>query len=263
MAFALARVQVGSNCLYSHLVSLATRISELRAQQQGNAHTCPPEIPTLMQRSGVFFGPHSCIADFAQSPGTVPLNSTLDQSAPLALMLQVQNQQLLTAELHVFLLRNYLSTVHPLYPVLDDADPALLPTRWPIHESATTSHRFSVYMIYAISCHAIPNFHRQASTLLPFADRCYANALEYADEATGDVSVQCLRHIALLALYALFTPNKANLAQLVGVAVRLCVDLDIRKDQDKSLCHLFLSVLCVERQIALTFDRPWLLPVPV
>lgn len=131
---------VESNCLFSHILSLSTRVSELRAQQQSGVYECPAEIPTLMQKSGVFFGPRSCVAEAARSPVSVPLRPSLDQSDPLILMLQVQDPKLLTAELHGFLVRNYLSTIHRLYPILDDADPALLPTRLPAQESATVNH---------------------------------------------------------------------------------------------------------------------------
>jgi hypothetical protein len=86
--------------------------------------------------------------------------------------------------------------------------------------------------------------------------------MEHVEEATGDVSVSSLRHMALLSLHALFAPDCGNLNQLVGVAIRLCVDMNIQKKKDPSLRRLLLSVLCIERQAGLCFDRPWSLLAP-
>ncbi|EXJ96366.1 hypothetical protein A1O1_01492 [Capronia coronata CBS 617.96] len=165
-----------------------------------------------------------------------------------------------TPELHEFLVQNYLSTVHTLYPILD-APESIQSLQNPTTTSLTASQEFIRCMVYAISCHCVPR-NARAMLFLSLANNYHRRAMELLEAATSKLNVETLRNVMLLAFHSMLAPHQGNCSQLVGIAARLCVDLKLATSEDQSLLHLLLSVVCVERQIAVTIDRPWFLDLP-
>lgn len=166
-----------------------------------------------------------------------------------------------STELHSFLLKNYRTNINALYPVLDEDDPLLDPHRsYKAEESP--AHQFRLNMIYSTSCLCVSS-RFQSQSILPLSRTFHRKAMDHVDDATSEVSVEVLRNFAIMALNSLFAPDQGNLNQLVGLACRMCVDLELSRSEDRSLYTLYLAILNMERQLAVTLDRPLFMARPV
>jgi hypothetical protein len=115
-------------------------------------------------------------------------------------------------------------------------------------------------MVYALACASLPREHRSRRALQPFAAAFHRKAMDQFPQATVGGNVATLRALALLALYGLFVPEKTNVTQAIIQAVRLCIDLNLHESQDRSSYRLLVAIWCIERQVCLALDRPWMLP---
>lgn len=243
------------------MASLASRLTELQAQPENlEEDTFMSEDTSALvpvDSNFAFFGPHSCVAGSLDQPlrgpeTTLPLDDNV--------LAQIHAHQPLERDTRSHLIRKYFYPLHGQYPILDSGHTLLSDPVWT--KPGDASSAFISNIALAIACHGIPQAHRYASSLAAVSQSAYRSAMEHVEEATGDVSVTSLRNMALLSLHALFAPDCGNLHQLIGVALRLCVDLNVQKKRDPSLRRLLLSVLCIERQAGLCFDRPWSLLGP-
>ncbi|EXJ85259.1 hypothetical protein A1O3_05934 [Capronia epimyces CBS 606.96] len=162
-----------------------------------------------------------------------------------------------TPQLHNFLVGTYSSTVHRLYPVLTDDDLSRL-SEQALGSAPTASEAFTRNMVYSIACYCIVG-HDEANLYRPLAEACHQAALRQTEHVTAKLDVASLRSITLLALHSLFAPHLGNCTQLIGIAARMCIDLCLSESREPSLHGLYISVLCIERQVALALDRPWVL----
>lgn len=213
----------------------------------------------------LFFGESACIPRSSAAPQQpVGLDSGSDLSSLLyaELLSNQQERPRMSSELYNHLLHHFATHIHALYPILDVRE--LEFSRSEQARSIPSSSRdFTQNMICAISCASLSDQGLRAQDLIPLACNFYEKAMERIQDVTDNVSVLTLRSTALLALFSLFVPKQGNFTQLISLAARLCLDLGIQKTEDVALRKLYLSVICMERQVALTLDRPWLLPTIV
>lgn len=209
-----------------------------------------------------YLGPSACILSSSCSTRILPSEVSFHPQTEASTLLAASYRDLqIPVEMHNFLVHNYMSNAAAMYPILEDSEPCLqmIPgSRMPSLER----DQFLQSIIYSISCHCVPPNH-QGHLFLPLADSFHQRAIEHIEAATSELSIQSLRNIALLAFHSLLSPSRGNCYQLIGLATRLCIDLGLEKETDTSMRRLYLAVLCMERQVALTFDRPWFLHFPV
>lgn len=246
----------------SRVMALATRLRELRAASADSpsssaASTAPP---SRVDSRGLRLGRHACIQTSLLVPAPQAEEPTPAPAFP-SFLPDLYDTGPPSADLHAFLLHNYRANLHVLYPVFDDDEPLLDPRRDRGAE-VTPAQQFRLNMIYSTSCLCVPGY-RQSPSLLPLAKTFHRRAMEHVDGATSDVSIPVLRNFTIMALNSLFAPDQGNLTQLVGLACRMCVDLNVPRSEDKSLRKLFLAILCIERQVSVTLDRPLFMPWPV
>ena len=217
----------------------------------------PPRVETR----GLYFGSQACIS----ASLLVPTPRAEEEKLELAPFFQsfLYDEAPLTPDLQAFLLRNYRDNVHVLYPIFDDEELSLDTCADNLETAQTYSRQFRLNMICSTSCYCVPGRRQTQSFLLPLARVFHRKAMSDVDDATSDISVPALRNFAVMALNSLFAPDQGNFSQLVGLASRMCADLGILRSDDRSLRRLFFAILCIERQVALTFDRPRFVPEPV
>jgi hypothetical protein len=186
------------------------------------------------------------------------------------------------------LLELYLETIQPVYPILDSSLRYLgreLPT------DLTPTEKFSLYMIYSIACHVVPNTgkkhvhnqgwkpaengrlqYHQANSIRyrSLATQYFTDAMEYLDVATVEPNIATIRSILLLAINSMFDPIAGNIGQQVALASRLAFDLESKRELQElepndveQLRAMHMTIFCLENQVASTLDRPALFPEPV
>lgn len=256
-----------SPCSSSSLCSLITRLRELRigpAPSTTSPHRSLSDAisPTLVTHEATWnrqylLGSLSRVSAATSISTYTPIEHDEQPGPHLS---QLAGPLCVSPSTHDFLVANYQARIGRLYPVLESTDiqPA---TEEPAEGSGySTASVFTRYMVYALSCESLPRHHRLSRTLAPLSSLYFAKAMECYQQATIGVNVASLRALALLALYGLFSPDKTNVTQAVAQVSRLCIDLNIHESQEKSYQRLYLSMLCIERQLCLALDRPWLLP---
>ena len=257
---------VGCLTCYSRVSALATRLRELRASKAASAGSpsssrVSTARPSSVNARGVYFGHRACIPDTI----LVPPPQAEEPTGTLALSLllpKLYDAAPPSADMQTFLAHNYRTKLHPLYPIFDDEELFLGP-RGGNHEAGLTAvEHFRLNMIYSTSCLCVPG-HRQSLVLLPLAKTYHRRAMEHVEDATSDVSIAVLRNFTIMALNSLFAPDQGNLNQLVGIASRMCVDLGLPRMEGRSMRRLFLAIVCIERQVAVTLDRQLFIPKPV
>lgn len=177
-------------------------------------------------------------------------------------------------ETHEYLMKTYLMDIHCLYPFLDESLPFLSPD-WRIDSGAAEldpGQRFILELVYSIAAHHLldnVSTDHQRHCYRTLADECHRRGLTLFDNVATDISIPALQAVTLAALHSLFSPQQGNFGQLIGLAARLAIDLNpsdkpriVRSEQAK-MQQIYISVYCMENQIATTLDRPSLLREPV
>ncbi|KIW69536.1 hypothetical protein PV04_05409 [Phialophora macrospora] len=159
-------------------------------------------------------------------------------------------------EMRQFLVDNFFTFLNPVLPVFDNSTD-IAGEALGLDRSSSASAEFRKQMVYAISCHCVP-VHASKFALLSKA--CRNRAQMHLPEATASITVETLRNVILLAILALFEPTAINFGQTLSLAGRLCLDLDILNIDHGMFRRLYMVVLCMERQVSATLDRPFFLP---
>lgn len=259
----------------SHLHSLASKIETLRQ--------CEVLLRAKLDTEGLVEEPH-CISSVTRRPGLVstPLQAYVGPSAcvprelssssvgrlaeeasfhapALTLIDEAVSNLEVNLEMHHFLLDNFFTQLHSVLPVFDRSnDFAWEGKGHDGHSSA--SNQFRRQVVYAVSCHCVP-VHANKFALL--SKGCLRRAQKHLPEATVSISIDTLRNIILISLLGLFEPAAINFGQALSLAGRLCLDLDILNVEHGKFRYLYLTVLCMERQLSVSLDRPFFLPAPV
>ncbi len=173
---------------------------------------------------------------------------------PASLLQEMLTPVLMSHNMHDFLIQTYLSTIHLLYPILDEPHLLFLANVERPTSSPSTAG-FVTNIIYAIACYCVPGT-RESGSLLPLARACYQRSLRHVKCATADLNPGSLRNMALLALHSLFAPDQGNCTQLLGLASRMCIELGLLDAKEPSLRRLYLSIFCMANQVSLALDRP-------
>lgn len=209
--------------------------------------------------------------------------SSSSQSPPLLSVGAGGNTITVTKEIHRYLLETYFTSIHPLYPFLDEALPFLSPDNFVLvcDPGIPPCQRFILEMVYSIACHAIVPVPPPMYFVL--ASERHAIALQYIDHATSLPTLMTLQAITLLAIHSLFDPLKGNFNQLIGFVARLVLDIERHdsnvsaqqpqnlmsatstEDQEDSppIKNIYISIYSLENQFCTILDRPNFLPEPV
>ncbi|QDS69074.1 hypothetical protein FKW77_009984 [Venturia effusa] len=159
-------------------------------------------------------------------------------------------------ELHEYLVTNFLSGIHQVYPILDESSPYLL------LDSATKSSNdaFALHMMYAISCLSSP----EQPKLKNLGSSFYRRALRNIEKATVEPTIATLQVATLLALHSLLDPSNGNIGQHIAFAIRLSIGLADTDgpDQDPILWSLYPVVYALENTVATALDRINTFPEP-
>lgn len=175
---------------------------------------------------------------------------------------------------HDYLVNTYLMDIHSLYPFLDESLPFLSPG-WRIDSDSPElgmRQRFILELDYSVAAlrvlDIVPTDH-QRHCYRTLADECHRRGLALFDKVATDISIPALQTVTLAALHSLFSPQQGNFGQLIGLAARLAIDLNLndkphidRSGQTKAQ-QIYMSIFCIENQVATTLDRPSLLPESV
>ncbi|TID22906.1 hypothetical protein E6O75_ATG02080 [Venturia nashicola] len=159
-------------------------------------------------------------------------------------------------KLHDYLVANFFSGIHEVYPILDQSSLFLLldgDTRGP-HD------HFALQIMYSISCLTSP----EQLKLSKVGASCYRKALLHVGNATVDPTVATLQVATLLALHSLLDPASGNIGQHIAFAIRLSIGLADTDgpDQDPRLWSLHTVVYSLENTVATALDRISTFPEP-
>lgn len=212
-------------------------------------------------------GPLSCLSAGLPHPNQLAgiqleLPSEIHSTGVTDLIDEISDALTIRAPMHKFLLRTYLTSVHPLYNIVDESLPCLSLDR-DLNASLSPTEIFISQMVYSIACHCVEG---DCVRFLPLASACHRRAMVQVSAATANLDVETLRCVALMALHAMFDPRKGNLGQLVAFAARLSIDLggyDTVEDTETTLRQLYRAIFCMESRYATVLDRPSFLPEPV
>lgn len=221
-------------------------------------------------RTSRYIGDLSCLSQ-ALSVVNFTTTTLQGQHIPVPPALHVEGGLICTInqEIHDYLVNTYLTDIHCLYPFLDESLPFLSPG-WRIDNGLAAldpQRRFILELVYSTAALHIldsvaTDYQRQCYRIL--ADECHRRGLALFDNVATDISIPALQTITLSVLHSLLGPKQGNLGQLIGLATRLAIDLNPgdRGEQTK-MQQIYMSVYCIENQVATTLDRPGLLPAPV
>ncbi|KAE9970492.1 hypothetical protein EG327_010253 [Venturia inaequalis] len=152
-------------------------------------------------------------------------------------------------KLHEYLVANFFSGIHQVYPILDQSSPYLLldgETRGP-------NDTFALQMMYSISCLTSP----EQLKLSKLGASCYRKALLHVGNATVEPWLPTLQVAILLVLHSLLDPASGNIGQHIAFAIRLSIGLADTDgyDQDPMLWSLYPVVYSLENTVATALDR--------
>lgn len=190
--------------------------------------------------------------------------------APPTLYVEEKLSSDINQDVHGYLMMTYMSNIHTIYPFLDESLP-FLSAGWRINRdlnSLDARQLFTPELVHSIaSQYILQNIStdHQRQSYRVFADECHSRALTLFDKAATDISIPTLQAVMLAALHSLFSPQQGNCGQLIGLAVRIAIELSAsdkqnsRSDEAKML-QLYRVTYCIENQVATALDRPALLP---
>ncbi|KAI5195832.1 hypothetical protein AUEXF2481DRAFT_4886 [Aureobasidium subglaciale EXF-2481] len=165
------------------------------------------------------------------------------------------------------MIKAYLSTVHPLYPFLDEDN------IWQMHRTLTNDASDSVsgpdlarlHLIYAIGSRCIQLLKpRKVKRGLP--EEHLMSAMQHIPEALKFTSIHGVEITLLLAIHSMRSPSGASVWHLCGLAMRQCLELGLHRPRphqvhlsslEQRRRRLFWSVYIFERKSALVLGRPF------
>ncbi|KAK5994504.1 Quinate permease-like protein [Cladobotryum mycophilum] len=122
---------------------------------------------------------------------------------------------------------------------------------------------YFIWIIYAIGAQLVPNSEHLSTGY-------YAHALNYLPLVLAQQNMVALQGILTLAQYHFRAPGGPSLWHLVGVAVRLCIELRYHRKVQKSIMsqdldpytielqkRFFWCVYCFDRMLAMILKRPF------
>jgi hypothetical protein len=130
---------------------------------------------------------------------------------------------------------------------------------------------FTTYIVLAIALCDLPDPENLNSRGRPYQSRtCFFAALRWAEKAIelSRNELDTLRAVLLLAQYIALNPTYGSLWHLVGVSVRMCIDLGLHTEtQEQTLAmdvqqlqerrRLFYSAYHFDRMLSITLGRPF------
>ena len=272
--------------LTRYVATLVSRLKEKRDElaartgqecSEGPVSGSPsPDTVRIRSRSGLqtsrYLGSLSCLSQ----PLSVVNESTAETAtilAPPGLDIEERLSSDISHDVHSYLMMTYMNNIHHLYPVIDKSLP-FLSAGWLINRdfnSLDARQLFTLELVRSIASHCIlsnisADHHRRSYYAL--ANECHGRAMVLFDKAATDISIPTLQAVILAALHSLLSPQQANCAQLIGLAVRIAIELRANDKQqggrdEAKLQRLYRVTYCIENQVATALDRPALLPAPV
>jgi hypothetical protein len=165
---------------------------------------------------------------------------------------------------HVDLVRTYLNTMQPLYPILDPRMRFLAPQ---VPLDLSSSELFCLNMVYSIGCYLEPSknyrdekrgwqrsgkldfHHRHTDRYRMLAAEFFKKAQRHLEASTMDTTFETLRAVLLLAINSLFDPKTGNIGQQVALATRLVLSLEakaelqeLRPEDAEMLHHMHMTI---------------------
>lgn len=202
-----------------------------------------------------YLGGNSLIKDIRETPLCHSRSGSHIPELPIP-ELDVEDAEV-SPKLHKYLVANFFSGIHQVYPILDQSSQWLLLNG----ETRGPNDAFALQMMYSISCLTSP----EPLKLSKLAASCYRRALLNVGNATVDPSIATTLQVAtLLALHSLLDPASGNIGQHIAFAVRLsigCADTD-GPDKDPLLWALYPVVYSFENIVATALDRINTFPEP-
>ncbi|KAF1995492.1 hypothetical protein P154DRAFT_538741 [Amniculicola lignicola CBS 123094] len=173
------------------------------------------------------------------------------------------------------LVRTYLVTIHPLYPIVNVNSRFLAPD---VPRDLEPAEEFCLNMIYSIGCYLAPgtNPHYDYDGKLDYqqhksyyyrslADSFFKRAMLFLEASTEETTISTLRAVLLLAINSLFDPKSGNIGQQVALATRLALNLELQElspEDSETIRNMHSTIFSIENEIASTLDRPATFPEP-
>ncbi|GLB09453.1 hypothetical protein AtubIFM57258_005374 [Aspergillus tubingensis] len=166
------------------------------------------------------------------------------------------------------LLNAYFKDMHTRLPFLDRAELMQLhaTVRKSPSEDASEAARFKLFMVYAIGA-AILQMTETYDSTPPSA--FVAMALQLDSVLGESQSYMNIEALMLLVLYHMRTSSATRVWYLIGLAMRICIDLGLHREsqyrkmrpyEGQMRRRLFWSVYLVERYVAWSLGRPFSVP---
>ncbi|KAL3257378.1 hypothetical protein ABHI18_006898 [Aspergillus niger] len=166
------------------------------------------------------------------------------------------------------LLNAYFKDMHTRLPFLDRSELMQLHATVQKPQSDVTSEaaRFKLFMVYAIGA-AILQMTETYDSTPPSA--FVATALQLEPSLGESQSYTNLEALMLLVLYHMRTSSATRVWYLIGLAMRICIDLGLHREsqyrrmrpyEGQVRRRLFWSVYLVERYVAWSLGRPFSVP---
>ncbi|OJI99491.1 hypothetical protein ASPVEDRAFT_81103 [Aspergillus versicolor CBS 583.65] len=265
----------------AYVATLISRLKEKRGElaartgreSSGGSLTCSPSSDSrrTSSRCGLqtsrYIGNRSCLSWPLSVVNDTAETTTL---APPPLEVEEKLNSDINQDVHWYLMMIYMDNIQPVYPVIEESLP-FLSSNWLIDrdlDSLDARQLFTLDLVHSIASRDIidniSTDQRQSYRVL--ADECHRRALVLFDKAATDISIPTLQAVILATLHSLFSPQQGNCEQLIGLAVRLAMELHASDKQARSdegrIQQLYRVTYCIENQVATTLDRPALLPEP-
>ncbi|GKZ21772.1 hypothetical protein AbraIFM66951_008764 [Aspergillus brasiliensis] len=199
---------------------------------------------------------------------SIPINGSHHQ-APPDCERTAASTTLPTDAVGLRLLNAYFKDMHTRLPFLDRSELMQLhaTVQKPQSDVPSEAARFKLFMVYAIGA-AILQMTETYDSTQPSAFVAMALRLE---PALGESSQSCtnIEALMLLVLYHMRTSSATRVWYLIGLAMRICIDLGLHREsqyrrmrpyEGQMRRRLFWSVYLVERYVAWSLGRPFSIP---
>lgn len=139
------------------------------------------------------------------------------------------------------LVRNYIERISPLYPYFDRQDLWMrynkVSTAQKYGDNSASQHDiFVVSMMIAISI--MTSKFSDSAKIASSSERIFQHALNHSD-CLHETSFRSLQSTLLLIQYSYLMPRAASLWDIVGLAVRMALELGLHRDPEEMPAHNF------------------------
>ncbi|KAL4898198.1 fungal-specific transcription factor domain-containing protein [Aspergillus ambiguus] len=166
----------------------------------------------------------------------------------------------------VDLLETYLQQVHTMYPIFHrKALNGLVQSVYQEPSSSSAAHQTILYLVMAIGAWHRRPLEDEPAPRAAYAAELFHSAMHWFDRLLPLDGVEGLQIVLLLAIYASCRPTGSSQWHLLGIAMRLCIDMGLHRhnpdwnfapDEWDIRQRLFWVTYAMDRTVCFNLGRP-------